>query len=541
MKKFSQAIPALHEAEGAAKSELQKSYAEYFKAKLTKFGAKTPADLTPEQKTEFFNEITKDWTRGEGATKAGQADVDEHGVKESLGINESAMGDVHIMAQEAKNFADFKKQFVKEFKVEGKDNSKELDAWLKQVHDSAMEEMKESNTPEIPKDNDPNQIYVLSGKVGYFKVKDNKWDLIGLRKPEGVTDKDIIILKESEVNEAVSNPSELTSFINKNESHFAAFLKPKKINTSVEGNKAIIKPASGSFTITVDFDKSTIDSTGKPKHPESTSYVEIIEYIKGNTKFKVLNESEEVNEAKEIKAGAEFKEYAMTLLKKAHPDDFDEAKANATVEGILKKCDGDFGACVGMITSSLGESATNEEECPMCKCDPCKCYTNEGNAFGDAVRKAKDAGEKEFEFQGKTYKVEESEEPAVNDLNEAADVTQYFDEVKKALPQLEDLIKKKLGFSPKLTVEQKGNVKLEIKSGDLLNELGKTLVKTLFTKIELGFWGGNVTGDGKSIWFNPKVWYEHPGGGSNGADFVWDSLWWDLASKKWIEGRSLIK
>ena len=34
----------------------------------------------------------------------------------------------------------------------------------------------------------------------------------------------------------------------------------------------------------------------------------------------------------------------------------------------------------------------------------------EGNAFGDAVRKAKEAGEKEFEFEGETYKVEESEE-----------------------------------------------------------------------------------------------------------------------------------
>lgn len=32
----------------------------------------------------------------------------------------------------------------------------------------------------------------------------------------------------------------------------------------------------------------------------------------------------------------------------------------------------------------------------------------EGNAFGDAVRKAKEAGEEEFEFDGKTYKVEES-------------------------------------------------------------------------------------------------------------------------------------
>ena len=33
----------------------------------------------------------------------------------------------------------------------------------------------------------------------------------------------------------------------------------------------------------------------------------------------------------------------------------------------------------------------------------------EGNAFGDAVRKAKEAGEEEFEFDGKTYKVEEAE------------------------------------------------------------------------------------------------------------------------------------
>jgi len=42
----------------------------------------------------------------------------------------------------------------------------------------------------------------------------------------------------------------------------------------------------------------------------------------------------------------------------------------------------------------------------------------EGNAFGDAVRKAKEAGEKEFEFEGKTYKVEEAEEADDDDDNE---------------------------------------------------------------------------------------------------------------------------
>jgi hypothetical protein len=66
-----------------------------------------------------------------------------------------------------------------------------------------------------------------------------------------------------------------------------------------------------------------------------------------------------VNEA-EIKSDDEFKDYAMTVLKKAFGADFDEAKAGEVVDGILKKCDGDYGACVGMLTSSLGESVTNE-------------------------------------------------------------------------------------------------------------------------------------------------------------------------------------
>lgn len=66
-----------------------------------------------------------------------------------------------------------------------------------------------------------------------------------------------------------------------------------------------------------------------------------------------------VNEA-EIKSDDEFKEYAFSVLKKAFGADFDEAKAGEVVNGILKKSDGDYGAAVGMLTSSLGESVTNE-------------------------------------------------------------------------------------------------------------------------------------------------------------------------------------
>ena len=52
----------------------------------------------------------------------------------------------------------------------------------------------------------------------------------------------------------------------------------------------------------------------------------------------------------------------MTVLKKAHGDDFDEEKATETAEGILKKADGDYGAAIGMLTSSLGESVSNKFE-----------------------------------------------------------------------------------------------------------------------------------------------------------------------------------
>jgi len=87
------------------------------------------------------------------------------------------------------------------------------------------------------------------------------------------------------------------------------------------------------------------------------------QYIK-SLKELGIKESVEVNETEvneaEIKSDDEFKEYAITVLKKAFGADFDEAKGEEVANGILKKCDGDYGACVGMLTSSLGESVVTE-------------------------------------------------------------------------------------------------------------------------------------------------------------------------------------
>lgn len=66
-----------------------------------------------------------------------------------------------------------------------------------------------------------------------------------------------------------------------------------------------------------------------------------------------FKESVEVNET-EIKSDDEFKEYAFTILQKAFGADFDEAKAQEVVDGILGKVDGDYGKAAGILQSSLG-------------------------------------------------------------------------------------------------------------------------------------------------------------------------------------------
>jgi hypothetical protein len=74
-----------------------------------------------------------------------------------------------------------------------------------------------------------------------------------------------------------------------------------------------------------------------------------------------LNEAKKVSEEAEVNSDEEFTAYAKGILKAAHGDKYDEAKAMAAIEGILKKADGDYGSAIGMITSGLGEEMEDEE------------------------------------------------------------------------------------------------------------------------------------------------------------------------------------
>jgi hypothetical protein len=55
----------------------------------------------------------------------------------------------------------------------------------------------------------------------------------------------------------------------------------------------------------------------------------------------------------EVQSAEEFAEYAMTVLKQAFGDDFDEAKAQEVIDGLTSKYGEDYGAMVGALQSSL--------------------------------------------------------------------------------------------------------------------------------------------------------------------------------------------
>jgi len=133
--------------------------------------------------------------------------------------------------------------------------------------------------------------------------------------------------------------------------------RAKYVNTqkTVDGNPLISFNSSTTRAKWIDENKSNVISV-----PDSTVINSDQGRVVGSSrgpyylivKADVLEESK-VEEA-EVKSDEDFMEMAMTMYKEAFGDDFDEAKAKEAAEGMLKKADGDYGAAVGMLQSSLG-------------------------------------------------------------------------------------------------------------------------------------------------------------------------------------------
>ena len=126
-------------------------------------------------------------------------------------------------------------------------------------------------------------------------------------------------------------------------------------------------------------------------------------------------------------------------------------------------------------------------------------------------------------------------------LNEAEITNEDLAGVLSALPELEKLIKKHIGMNVKLQAELKPgrrNSYIQISSGDLIKDYGNNpIVKASFASWKIDFLGGTKNSDNE-IWFNPNCAYTHYSGGSNGTQFIWDSIWYKEG--KWVEGRVIV-
>ena len=111
--------------------------------------------------------------------------------------------------------------------------------------------------------------------------------------------------------------------------------------------------STGDDTTSTDTTNDTTAATEvKPKSMHIKSFAEFCGEVEEDKETKT--NSDAVNES-EIKSDEQFKEYAMNVLKKAHPDDFDEEIANKTIEDLLKKYNDDYGAAIGALNDGLSK------------------------------------------------------------------------------------------------------------------------------------------------------------------------------------------
>jgi len=331
-----------------------------FKALLSEYGVATVKELAEEQRSEFFEKL-----RGQGISESmvidGDSVTEAVKVSSKRGANKvfnvynkifteatllTKDKEVHIMAlrqlfwlaMEDANFAKEGYQLLKLFRAPSKFktitiNSPELGNFAVAVGPQTINAYLDSVYSRISSAGEWGGITIVEGTGLYL-------DSIGMAGTgQALIDDFNGLFNESKLHEATINLDALQP----EDENLKKLLKKNNVKMKVLGEN----PAGWEVKLTgskKDLTTVLSDPTAGWDEPE------LAEYIKEST----------LNEAAEIKSDDEFKEYAMTILKKAFGADFDEAKANDVVTGILGKCDGDYGKCVGMLTSSLGESVSNE-------------------------------------------------------------------------------------------------------------------------------------------------------------------------------------
>jgi hypothetical protein len=109
-------------------------------------------------------------------------------------------------------------------------------------------------------------------------------------------------------------------------------------------------------------------------------------------------------------------------------------------------------------------------------------------------------------------------------------------QVTKALPQLQSEIKRIAGVELKLTaILQKTDYygySIRIQSDDFAEKL-TGFAASLFNEIKFKTWGGGIS-DNRELCFFPKIEYSSWSGGSNGMDYIWNTIWFNTESGDFI-------
>jgi hypothetical protein len=226
------------------------------------------------------------------------AQVIANAAMESVEVNEGAISDIHIMAQEAKDF----KSFVKEFTKTHHDLSKagepgQFEAWLKSIYDDAKESMDESVVSEGKDDymarHSGTDIWL---KKGYKHHSEKELEALYFKIGELLKDelsvKSVSVVFEGKTNEAIK-PAGLSKAETKKvaETYAKAIskhdgckctvnaksLEEDSFDLDIDGEEY----AGGSYMITLDGDVINAALPEKPVYGQIDSTVdEIIKNLK---------------------------------------------------------------------------------------------------------------------------------------------------------------------------------------------------------------------------------------------------------------------
>lgn len=137
------------------------------------------------------------------------------------------------------------------------------------------------------------------------------------------------------------------------------------LGESAETNESSVRPLSMADFFEQNINKAKgfkdfIKMAKKAGFSESQAKSVIHDYEQGGEDYvhihhaQVFINENGVNEA-EVKSAADFKKYTEKLLKAAHGEDYDEAKADKTASDLIEKYGDDFGAMVGALQAGLAD------------------------------------------------------------------------------------------------------------------------------------------------------------------------------------------